>query len=181
MRYLVLFLFSPFIIIAQEHNVLREKSAHHDEEHGKIRIAATFSQTYIPEYYYHDSEDFPSQLIPTDGVEIQYFLTEKLSVKWTNEIELMSYILKDEGTLSKVRKNAYLTTLIMGYEISKFGLFAGVGYEFEKDENLLVTRFGIEYIGKVNDHIDISPAYIFDTMGGSHVSHSFALAIGYHF
>ena len=43
MRYLVLFLLSPFIIIAQEHNDLHEKSTHHDEEHGKIRIAATFS------------------------------------------------------------------------------------------------------------------------------------------
>ena len=181
MRYLILFLFSPIIIIGQDHHHSNEKSAHNDEEHGNIRIAATFNQTYIPAHEYHDDEHSPSQLIPTDGIEIQYFLTEKLSVKWTNEIELMSYILKDENGLSKVRKNAYLTTLILGYEISKFGLFAGVGYEFEKNENLLVTRFGIEYIGKVNDHIDISPAYIFDTMGGSHVSHTFALAIGYHF
>ena len=179
MKYLLLFLLLPTVNIAQEHIDLHENNSDHD--HGKFRIAATFNQTYIPAHEYHESEDSPSQLIPTDGIEIQYFISEKFSVKWTNEIEFMSYILKDDNGLSKVRKNAYLTTIVLGYEISNFGIFGGLGYEFEKSENLSVYRFGIEYIGKVNDHVDISPAYIFDTMGGSHTSHSFALAIGYHF
>ena len=56
----------------------------------------------------------------------------------------------------------------------------GLGYEFEQNENLLVKRFGVEYIYKVNKNVDISPAYIFDSMGGSHGSHTFALTIGYH-
>ena len=56
-----------------------------------------------------------------------------------------------------------------------------LGYEFEKNENLLVKRFGIEYILELNENIDISPAYIFDSMGESHGSHTFAFTIGYHF
>jgi hypothetical protein len=44
-----------------------------------------------------------------------------------------------------------------------------------------VKRFGIEYILELNENIDISPAYIFDSMGESHGSHTFAFTIGYHF
>ena len=173
--------FVPMLIIGQDSSEENHSESHHQEHNGKIRIAGTFSQTYIPAHEYHDSEDSPSQLIPTDGIEIQYFINEHFSIKWANEIELMSYILKDENGLSKVRKNAYLTTATVSYELDDFGLFAGFGYEFEKSENLLVRRVGIEYIFKPNKHVDISPAYIFDSMGDSHMSHSFAIAIGYHF
>ena len=176
--FLVVFL-CPLLLLGQ---VDKSHSETHLEEHnGKIRIAGTFSQTYIPAHQYHESEDSPSQLIPTDGIEIQYFFSEYLSIKWANEIELMSYILKDENGSSKVRKNAFLTTATIAYELFDFGLFAGFGYEFEKSENLLVKRVGIEYIFKPNKYVDISPAYIFDSMGDSHMSHSFAIAIGYHF
>ena len=65
-------------------------------------------------------------------LRLLYKTYEKFSAKWTNEIEFMSYILKDDNGLSKVRKNAYLTTIVLGYEISNFGLFGGLGYEFEK-------------------------------------------------
>ena len=137
-----------------------------------MRFLAFLCFTILASVFTADAQ-VPTPMTTNSGSNIS-------GAQWT-KTNSYDFILKDENGLSKVRKNAYLTTLIMGYEISKFGLFAGVGYEFEKSENLLVTRFGIEYIGKVNDHIDISPAYIFDTMGGSHVSHTFALAIGYHF
>jgi hypothetical protein len=171
----------PVMLVGQELSNVSHSESLLESHQGKIRLAGTYSQTYIPMHEYHESEDSPSQLIPTDGIEIQYFFNKEFSIKWANEIELMSYILKDENGLSKIRKNAFLTTATISYELFDFGVFAGLGYEFEKSENILVRRFGVEYIYKPNKHVDISPAYIFDVMGSSHVSHSFAIALGYHF
>lgn len=170
----------PIYTFSQEHQE-DNNQIESDENHGKIRIAGSLSQTHISSHHYHENEDYPSQLIPTDGIEIQYFISKNLSIKWTNEIEFASYILKAENGLSKVRKNAFLSAAILGYEIYNFGLFVGMGYEFEENEHLLVQRFGIEYIIELNENVDISPAYIFDSMGPSHTSHSLAIAIGYHF
>ena len=62
----------------------------------------------------------------------------------------MSYILKDEGTLSKVRKNAYLTTLIMGYEISKFGLgLCDLSSKLESDLGFKDHNKSIEFMKKM--------------------------------
>lgn len=176
--FFTILLFSPLFLFSQiEQNNNREEE--HESE-GKFRIALSVNQTYITENNYHETENHPSKLIPTDGIEIQYFISKHFSIKWANEIEFMSYILKDENGLSKVRKNAFLTSAVLGYEFGNIGVFAGLGYEFEQNENLLVKRFGVEYIYKVNKNVDISPAYIFDSMGGSHGSHTFALTIGYH-
>ena len=152
--------FLPFFVFSQSSQEHNNEISHDEESGGKFRIAVSINQTYISEENYHESEHHPAQLIPTDGIEIQYFISKHFSIKWSNEIEFMSYILKDENGLSKVRKNAFLSSAVLGYEVSNFGFFAGLGYEFEKNENLLVKRFGIEYILELNENIDISPAYI---------------------
>lgn len=103
----------PIYTFSQEHHEDNNQIESH-ENHGKIRIAGSFSQTHISSHHYHEKEDNPSQLIPTDGIEIQYFISKSLSIKWTNEIEFMSYILKAENGLSKVRKNAFLSTAVLG-------------------------------------------------------------------
>ena len=174
-------IFSSFICFSQSSQEHNNEISQDEEIGGKFRIAVSINQTYISEENYHESEHHPAQLIPTDGIEIQYFISKHFSIKWSNEIEFMSYILKDDNGLSKVRKNAFLSSAVLGYEVSNFGFFAGLGYEFEKNENLLVKRVGIQYIIELNKNIDISHAYIFDSMGESHGSHTFAFTIGYHF
>jgi len=180
-NFLTILFFLPLFVFSQSSQEHNNEFSHDEESGGKFRIAVSINQTYISEENYHESEHHPAQLIPTDGIEIQYFISKHFSIKWSNEIEFMSYILKDDNGLSKVRKNAFLSSAVLGYEVSNFGFFAGLGYEFEKNENLLVKRFGIEYILDLNENIDISPAYIFDSMGESHGSHTFAFTIGYHF
>jgi len=173
----------PIDTFSQEYHEDNNQIESHENK-GKIRIGGYFSQTHIPSHYYHErkaTKHNPYQLITTNEIEIQYFISKNLSIKWTNEMEFMSYVLKDYNGLSKIRKNAFLSAAVLGYKISNFGLFVGMGYEFERNENILVRRFGIEYMIELSENVDISPAYIFDSMGASHTSHSLAIAIGYHF
>lgn len=177
---LVLLFFLPLITLGQKEETESNKGLIKNEEvNNKLRVALSFNQSFIPKY--HSAENKPSQLIPTDGVEVQYFFSENFSIKSINEIEFQSYLLRDKAGLTKVRENPFLTALVLGYELNRFGFFAGIGYEFEKNESLWVKRFGFEYVIELNENIDISPAYVFDSMGRSHVSHTLALALGYKF
>lgn len=169
----------PLLSFAQHEHDQQHSDADH-QQHDKWRIALAISQSYIPSYHLHE-EEASAQFIPTDGIEIQYYFSHKFSIRWINEIEFQTYFLKDGNGEHRVRENAFLTALVVEYEHNNWGVFAGGGYEFEKNENLWVVRTGVEYIFQVTDKLDITPAIIYDYKAESHTALTFALTIGHRF
>ncbi|MCK5907610.1 MAG: hypothetical protein KAG37_08455 [Flavobacteriales bacterium] len=180
---LIIALLLPFIVNAQEeHKTHNEhiEGVEHNEHHEfkKWRVALAMSQSYIPRLDLIEGES-TAQFIPTNGVEVQYFFTHKLSAKWINEIEFQNYTVNGADGEYRVRENAYLIALVLGYEIyGHLGVFAGGGYEFEKNEDLWVIRLGAEYAFELPGDWDITPALMYDYKAESHTAYTFSLTIG---
>lgn len=171
---LIIALVLPFAINAQEEH---SKSGEHND-FKRWRIALAMSQSYVPEIKLEE-EKSTAQFIPTDGIEIQYFFSEKFSAKWINEVEFQTYSIIGKDGEHRVRENAFLTAVVLGYEVyDKLGIFAGGGYEFEKNEDLWVARVGTEYEFELPGEWDITPAFIFDVKAESHTAYTFSLTIG---
>ncbi|MCK5824903.1 MAG: hypothetical protein KAG96_05790 [Ichthyobacteriaceae bacterium] len=160
-------------------NLHGDKQKHQNSDFKRFRVALAFSQSYIPAIHLSDGDASP-QFIPTDGLELQFFFNHKFSVKWINEIEFQSYTIKGkEGELESVRENAFLTAIVLGYEVyGHLGLFAGGGYEFEKNEDLWVVRVGAEYAFELPEEWDITPAFIYDIKAESHTAYTLSITIG---
>jgi hypothetical protein len=178
---LVIALLLPFLINAQEEHVTKNNTSEFETKHHELerfRIALTMSQSYIPSLHTEEGET-TAQFIPTNGIEISFALTHKLYVKWINEIEFQNYTVKGHNGEHRIRENAFLTAAVLIYEIyDHVGLFAGGGYEFEKNENLWVARFGAEYVFELPKNWNIAPTIIFDYKAESHTAYTFSLSIG---
>lgn len=156
-----------------------ETDKNHSFRHFKIALA--FAQSYIPSYHYHEETE-SSQLIPTNGIEIQYNFTHKFFAKWTNEIEFLSYTLKDEDGEKQIRDNAFLSIVTFGYDvIDKLAIIAGAGYEIEKSKNLWVCRFGMEYTIPFAKNWELSPEILYDIKKDSHTAITWGVGFGYRF
>ena len=192
---LIFTLLTPFFINAQEEQAIkvnRENNEIHvvndnNENHEnhktfkRHRISLAISQSYIPSIHLHEG-DASAQIIPTNGIEYQFFFTHKFSAKWINEVEFLTYTVKGEDGEHRVRDNAFLSAIVLGYEVyDHLGIFAGVGYEFEDSEDLWVTRIGAEYSFELPRYWDITPAAIFDYKKDSHTAYTFSLTIGRRF
>jgi len=174
---LVLAILLPFIITAQEEH----KNHENHTEFKHWRVALAMSQSYIPGLHLEE-EETTAQFIPTNGIEIQYFFNHKFSAKWINEIEFQNYTVVGIDGEHRVRDNAFLTAVVLGYEVyDHLGIFAGGGYEFEKNDDLWVVRAGAEYAFELPGHWDITPAVMFDYKAESHTAYTFSLTIGKRF
>jgi len=153
-----------------------ELNKHHELKRWRVSLA--MSQSLIPTLHTEEGET-STQFIPTNGIEVQYFFTHKFSAKWINEIEFQNYTVKGKDGEHRVRDNAYLSALVLGYEVyDHLGVFAGGGYEFEKNDDLWVVRAGAEYAFELPGDWDITPALMFDYKAHSHTAYTFSLTIG---
>ena len=174
----LLILIFPVIGFAQDHS---NSITSHPDDFKKIKISFAFAQTYIPAHHLHDESE-SAQLIPTDGLDIQYNFNHKFFTKWTNELEFLSYNLKNQDGEKRVRENAFLSIVTLGYEFyEKLAIIAGAGYEFEKSKNLWVCRVGMEYTFSIGEHWELSPELLYDIKKESHTAITWGFGIGYRF
>lgn len=174
--FLPLLLIFPIISFAQEHS---NSTTSHDDEFKKIKISFAFSQSYIPSHHLHEESE-SAQLIPTNGLDIQYNFNHKFFAKWTNELEFLTYNLKNKDGEERIRENAFLSTVTLGYEFyKKLAVIAGIGHEFEKSKDLWVCRFGMEYSFPIGGNWELSPELFYDIKEDSHTAVTWGLAVGY--
>lgn len=173
---LQLVLIFPIIGFAQDHS---NSISSHNEDFKKIKISLAFAQAYIPSHHLNEESE-SAQLIPTNGIDVQYNFNHKFFVKWTNELEFLTYNLKNNEGEERVRENAFLSSVTLGYEFyDKFAVIAGVGYEFEKSKDLRVFRLGMEYSFPIGGNWELSPELLYDIKEDSHTAITWGLAVGF--
>ena len=174
--FLMLALAFPVFGFAQDHSTTIQS---HDNEFRKFKISLAFAQTYIPSHHLHEESE-SSQLIATNGLDLQYNFNHKWFAKWTNEMEFLSYNLKNDEGEKRVRENAFLSIVTVGYEFyDRLALIAGAGYEFEKTKDLWVTRLGLEYSFTIGNHWELAPELLYDIKESSHTALTWGFAIGF--
>ena len=151
-----LFFLITQIVTSQEH--------HEEHEFKHFRISASIGHGYIPEV---SSQSASLIIIPSIGVELQYWFNSKWGVAAKNDLEIANYIVEpDDGSSNKFIRNypviVSTPVLYKPWEDKKVSFFLGPGIEFEGHENFSVLRMGVGFEFEVGKHWDFAPEVIYD-------------------
>lgn len=165
-------------ILAQHHEAPAEvKTPEQHSEFKHWRIAPLIGHTMVPAGT--SSDHFA---IPSWGLDLEYWLNPKWGIGLHNDLEVQSFIVEHDGQEMLERESPLVLSLDLLWKPWKGLVFlAGPGYEFEKEENFKLLRFGAEYEFEFDHHWDISPSLFYDTRQEAYDTWSIALGIGKRF
>jgi hypothetical protein len=152
-----------------------------EHEFKHTRIAMALGQAYIPKA---SSGDAKFVVIPTIGLDFQYWFSRRWGVALKNDIELANYIVDDKDNgLTIIRNNPVIMALPVLFSPwdNQFTFILGPGIEIEEHENFFVFRVGVGSEFDVGSHWDFAPEIIYDLKDGHINSITFAIGIGKRF
>ncbi len=137
-------LFITGITRCQEHD--QESTSHENDVFKKHSIALLISHTHITKGIRNG--DTESISVPSFGLNYNYRIAEKWALGLHTDIIIEEFIVErsifEEGRLERERPVA--TILAGTYKITEgLGLVAGIGVEWEKNENFGLIRLGTDY------------------------------------
>lgn len=148
-----------FQLYAQD-ELEEEFSLEEEEFEHKNSILVSFGYTYIPDGAEREDEGSKGFFVPSIGLDYAREIGERWELLLMLDWELSHYVIvKDELE----REKAFISIIGAAYRpFSELYIFAGAGMEFEKNENLFVTRLGAEYMYGLNERWFLAPAFFFD-------------------
>lgn len=157
-------------------------SQEHENEHGDFkhfRISPVISHTFIPT---NTSEGDKTVIVPTFGLDLEYWVNEKWGFGFHNDLELETFEIEKEHELFVEKEFPLVLTFDALYKFTKhFVLVVGTGVEFEKNEDLFILRAGLEYEVEFGNHWDVSPTVIYDYRSNSSSTWGIGIGIGKRF
>jgi hypothetical protein len=149
----------------------------HEDAHKGIRIAALIGHTMIK------SEGSDAHLfIPSWGLDIEYWISNKWGIGLHNDIEIESFIVVTKGEEDIERINPLVVTLDALYHFkSGLVLSGGPGVELAEGESFYLFRFGAELEVPISNGFDVVPSIFFDQRFDGFSTWTVALGIGKHF
>lgn len=115
--------------------------------------------------------------VPSIGLDYNYVFSEKWSIGLHNDMVIENFKVEDEDNEIIERSRPIASILTGGYKPGKHFTFqAGLGGEFAKEENLFVTRLGVEYSVELPDEWEFLVNVVYDNKWGTY--DSFCLGIG---
>tara|TARA_B100000809_G_scaffold266760_2_gene331281 strand:+ start:13957 stop:14490 length:534 start_codon:yes stop_codon:yes gene_type:complete len=150
------------------------------EEFKHFRISPVLSHTYIPTAI---SEGTKTIIVPSIGLDLEYWFSEKYGIGLHNDLELFNYeVKKERQKLSIERDFPVVVTLDVLAKVYKgLGVVFGAGIEFEKSENLFIVRTGLEYEIEFSENWDLSPTFFYDYRHKEFETWSIGIGIGRRF
>ena len=172
----LLLLISSTSIIAQDHEP-QEESTHHEFKH--FRAAFAIGQAYIPEA---DLENGKFAVLPTLGLELQYWFNKKWGLALKSDVEIAHYSIEDDGVTIN-RENPLIIALPVLFSPwdNEFSFIFGPGIEIEEHENFSIIRVGVSYEFEIGNHWDFAPEFIYDLKNGHVNSLTIAIGVGKRF
>lgn len=158
---------------------LIDRDLTHEFKH--FRGAFAIGHAYIPEATQGDTKFV---VIPTIGLDIQYWISNKWGIALKNDIELANYVVPDDDNGNLIIRD---TPVVVALPIlfspwdNQFTFIMGPGIEFEGHENFFVFRVGVGSEFEVGDHWDFAPEIIYDLKDGHINSITFAIGVGKRF
>ncbi len=132
----------------------------HHLQHHEILVLSGIG--FIPQSI---SEDGKKQVIaiPIVAFDYGYWFNHKIGLGLVNDLELFSYVVEKEEDEHIDRDYAFSTALVFLYEpIEGWKLFAGPGYEFEKNESFVLFKIGTELSKNFQDGWSAGIAFVYD-------------------
>jgi len=168
------FLLTSFLAVAQEHE---NENEHESFKH--FRISPVISHTFIPTTTVEGDE---TVIVPTIGLDLEYWLNEKWGIGLHNDLELETFEIEKEEGIFIEKEFPLVLTLDALYKYDEHWVFVlGTGVEFEKNENLFIMRAGVEYEIEFGNHWDVSPTIVYDHRSDSSSTWGIGIGIGKRF
>lgn len=166
-------LIGPTICQAQE-----EEAQHETEEveapEGKHFVALAFGYTYIPKGASLNGSEAEGVFVPSFGLDYFHLIGRRWELGVMLDLELGHYLIFSKEL---ERENAFIATLMATHKLVNWHIQGGIGVEFEKNENLMVLRLGLERPFHLGNHWVLAPAVYFDIKEG-YDTWSISLSIG---
>lgn len=151
---------------------------HHGFKH--FRVSALMGQAFSPEA---KTETSSFLLIPTFGVDIQYWFNHTWGIALKNDLEIAIYSV-EESSKNIEREYPFIMAvpvLFSPWENNHFTFILGPGIELESHQNFSVLRVGVGSEFEIGNHWDFSPELIYDLKNGRINSLTLALGVGKRF
>lgn len=176
--FLVFISLSSFVHAQHEEHQEREESSHEMKHH---RVSIVISHTRVPKAL-GDTEPFGALIIPSWGLNYEYWINEKWAIGLHNDIEIADYIIETNEGRTLERERPIIVSLVGIYNPWRgLELLAGFGKEFETHENFWVYRLGVEYELELHHHWDVAPSLVFDLKENVYDSWTLGVVIGKRF
>ena len=160
-------------VYAQQHNVDHQENTDNDtlehSEHHEFkpwRIGFGIGHSYLPAGN-HSSDKVSILVIPTIGLDIQYWFSPRFGLALKNEFEIISYVIeRDEG--GEIEREYPIISVLVGMYKLKNGpaFYLGAGIEYEKSNNFFIAKAGIEYELEIGKHWDVTPEFYYFNKDG---------------
>jgi hypothetical protein len=152
MKYPILFLLFLWFLASQA--IAQEEESAENQVHRKqIRAAILMANSHVPNSFEGDKKVF---LLPTWGLDVDYFFHRRWSVAFQGDIKVQSFeVEKDELILERSYPVAF-AGVVHYHALRHWSFFAGPGYELEKSENLFLIKIGTEYSFEVAEDFEIA-------------------------
>lgn len=180
MRYILLLLIPLFLtgqsLYAQEHET-NDKGSHRKTSY--FRISTAIAHTFVPE---ETTDGTKTAVLPSLGLDIEFWVNHKFGIGLHNDLELMTFEVKENENILIEREYPFLMTLdALWKPYKELVVFVGPGIELEPVENYFVFRAGCEYEVEISTHWDLSPLVFYDIRDGAYNTLSVGIGIGYRF
>ncbi len=151
-----------------------EKFVHH-------KISLIISHTHIPKGNSSvQNETF--LIVPSWGMNYEYWFNERWAVGLHSDMEISTYIIVNEHGREIERERPIISTIVGIYKPNKLiNLIAGIGREFEKNENFWVFRLGFDLEFEMHNRWELSPSLIYDIKESVYDSWTIGLGVSKHF
>ncbi len=150
-----------------------------ESEFKHFRVSPVISHTYIPTA---TSEGTQTIIVPSIGLDLEYWISEKWGIGFHNDLELFNYEIESDHEISVERDYPVVITLDGLAKIYKELVFVfGTGIELEKNKNLFIIRAGLEYEIEFAENWDVAPTALYDYRSGEFGTWSIGLGIGRRF
>jgi hypothetical protein len=148
---------------------------HETEKEPKNLITLSLGYTFIPSGAELESTEADGFFVPTLGMEYFYQLRSNWKLGLVVDWELGRYLILKED-LERERAFVVVPTVVFNLT-HHLHLFTGIGAEIERNKNLVVYRFGLDYVIPLGKHWEVGPAFFYNVKEG-YDAWSLSAAIG---
>jgi hypothetical protein len=125
-----------------------QEDSHENNVHALKRHKASllFGDAVVHGVHNSQTGNEQYELVPSFGIDYEYWLTHKWAVGAYNEIVFSNILVEQDEEEYIERETSMLFSGVVIFEpVKRFTLFAGAGAEIEQNETLPVAYMGIEY------------------------------------
>ena len=151
-------------ILAQESNTVPEGKNATEQESSVSRHSIGISINHARVFSGRDELGNNKKLsLAAWAIDYNYHLNPKWAIGLHTDIIFESFVVKRSDGVTIERSNPIAPALMGIFKPARhWSLLAGIGGEFTKEENLFLTRFGVEYNVEIRNRWELFGTFSYD-------------------